>query len=85
MAAGKPISLLAMPRYQTQSEMVRDLYASGSAEDAWNLARSLRIDYLYVDGTERAAYPRGVEKFDAAPELFERVFSSGDVAVYARR
>ena len=44
-------------------------------------AKQLRIDYLYVDGTERAAYP-AVSKFNAHPEYFTPVFTNAEVNVY---
>jgi len=85
MAAGLPISLLATPRYARRSEQVRDIYRAESPQEAWRLARWLRIEYLYVDGTERAAHGARLEKFDAAPAMFERVFANEEVAVYAVR
>ncbi len=81
MAAGLPISLLDVPEYHERSQRVRAVYDTPSAPDASQAARSLRIDYLYVDEVERAAHPAAA-KFDAAPEYFERVFSEGAVAVY---
>jgi hypothetical protein len=47
-----------------------------------DIARRMRIAYLYVDATDAAAYPDGVRKFDEHPALFSRVFSSGDARVY---
>ena len=82
MAAGLPISLLPQPEYLEASERVRSIFASSSADDASDKARRLRIDYLYVDGTDTAAYPDGVRKFDEHPALFSRVFTSGDARVY---
>jgi hypothetical protein len=82
MAAGLPISLLPQPEYLATSELVRTLFSTTSAEDASDLARRLRIDYLYVDSTDIGAYPDGVRKFDEQPALFSRVFTSGDVRIY---
>ena len=82
MAAGLPISLLPQPEYTETSELVRSIYQGASAEAASDTARRLRIDYLYVDGTDMAAYPDGVRKFDEHPALFSKVFSSGDARVY---
>jgi hypothetical protein len=82
MAAGQPISLLPQPVYLEASEQVRTIYASDNAEEASAIARRLRIDYLYVDGTDTAAYPDGVRKFDEQPALFSKVFSSGEARLY---
>jgi hypothetical protein len=85
MAAGLPISLLATPRYTRRADQVRDIYRAGTPQEAWRLARSLRIDYLYVDGTERAVHGDSLRKFDAAPALFERAFGNDEVVIYAVR
>jgi hypothetical protein len=82
MAAGLPISLMHVPAYDTRSRAVQEIYAGAEPERARRLARELGIDYLYVDGTDRATYA-GVAKFDRSPDYFEPVFRSGEVAVYA--
>jgi hypothetical protein len=84
MAAGLPISLLHVPEYDEKSAQVRSIYASTDADAAWRTARQLRIDYLYVDRTERAAYP-ATSKFDRHSEHFALVFRNAEVAVYAIR
>jgi hypothetical protein len=85
MAAGLPISLLAAPRYTRRSEQVREIYETPGAEEAWRVARSLDIDYLYIDNTERGVHGKSLGKFDAAPNLFRRVFGNDEVAIYAVR
>jgi len=82
MAAGLPISLLPQPEYLATSELVQTLFSTSRADEASDLARRLRIDYLYVDSTDISAYPDGVRKFDEQPALFSRVFTSGDVRIY---
>lgn len=84
MAAGLPISLINVPAYAGQSGRVREMYAGADATAAREIARQLGIDYVYVDATERAAYP-AVAKFDAHPELFGVVFKNAEVSVYAVR
>jgi uncharacterized membrane protein len=83
MAAGLPISLMNVPAYQERSEQVRGIYAGTSASEAWDVARRLAIDYLYLDSVERTAYA-GVptEKFDAAPEYFTPVYRNAEVRIY---
>jgi hypothetical protein len=85
MAAGLPISLLATPEYRTRSETVRQIYTTANAREARDLARRLRIDYIYVDGTEGAAHGDALAKFDRAPEFFTRVFANPEVRLYAVR
>ena len=85
MAAGLPISLLPTPEYGERSERVRALFATPNADEAQAIARKLRLDYLYVDRDDRAAYPDGTRKFDERPEIFERVFQNAEVSVYRMR
>jgi hypothetical protein len=82
MAAGLPISLLNTPEYRDRSSQVREMYATADAQAGWQLARRLGIEYVYVDRVERAAYPGGMAKFDAAPSLFRSAFRSGEVGVW---
>lgn len=84
MAAGLPISLLRVPDYRARSEQVKAMFASPDAREAASLARSLRIRYVYVDETDRRAYP-GAGKFDSSPEYFQPVFRRGPVGVYQVR
>jgi hypothetical protein len=82
MAAGLPISLLPQPEYNEASELVKALFSTTRADEASELARRLRIDYLYVDDADTRAYPDGVRKFDESPALFSRVFTSGPVKIF---
>jgi hypothetical protein len=86
MAAGRPISLLGGTEndseYGIKSARVRTLYQTPNAREAWEIARALRIDYIWVDTPERTAYPSGVQKFDAAPELFAPEFKRRDISIY---
>lgn len=81
MATGVAIPLLPVPEYDRRNDIVRGIYAGRDVDAAWRSARSLGIDYLYVDARERDAYP-AVEKFDRASSLFEPVFREGAAAVY---
>jgi uncharacterized membrane protein len=85
MAAGLPISLLPLPEYEQRSALVRTVFATENVDEAVSIAHRLRIDYLYVDADDRAAYPSGVKKFDERPERFERLFSNDAVDIYRVR
>jgi hypothetical protein len=89
MAAGQPISLLGGTQddseYGQKSARVRTMYQTESAGQAADIARSLRIDYIWVDRTERAAYPNGVAKFDADPARFTPVFVNAEVRIFGVR
>jgi hypothetical protein len=82
MAAGLPISLLPLPEYKERSDRVRTLFATPNAGEAADIAHKLRLDYLYVDRDDSAAYAEGVRKFDEHPERFQRVFSNDEVRIY---
>ena len=83
MAAGLPISLLPLPEYLRAVGACEDHLRDGQRRlRRRDSPRRMRIDYLYVDATDAHAYPDGVRKFDEHPELFARVFASGDVRVY---
>jgi hypothetical protein len=84
MAAGNPLPLLARPIYVEKSQRIKQIYASTDARAAWQDAKALGIDYLYVDRTERSAYP-AVGKFDTSPDYFSPVFRNAEAAVYALR
>ncbi len=83
MAGGLPISLLNVPEYSERSDRIRTMYATRNPDEAGNIARSLRIDYVYVDEVERRAYKDGI-CFDASP-AFEKVFEASPVAIYRVR
>jgi hypothetical protein len=82
MAAGLPISLLPLPEYRERSALVQKLFATSDPAEAFEIARRLRIDYLYVDRDDVAAYPEGVRKFEADRTRFEQVFSNREVTIY---
>jgi hypothetical protein len=84
MATGTALALLPVPEYETRNEMVKQIYQSEDAELAWKEARTLGIDYLYVDATERTAYP-AVAKFDHSPAYFTPTFRNAEASVYALR
>jgi hypothetical protein len=84
MAAGLPPFLLNVPEYREKSEVVRTMYATPDARQAWTLARELRIDYIYVDAVERQAYPDGVAKF-ADVRHFDEAFRNNEVTIYRVR
>ena len=52
-----------------------------TSTEAADIAHRLRLDYLYVDRDDLAAYP-GVRKFDEHPERFARVFANDEVRIY---
>ena len=60
------------------------MYAASDAASASNIARRLRIDFVYVDEVERKAYPH-VSEILGDPRYFQAVFSNDSVQVYSAR
>ena len=88
MAAGQPISLMHVPEYDDQVRArCRRSMPMHDAERAWHSAQELGIDYLWMDRTDRDAYPN-VAKFGDHPEWFSPVFTErrrGDLPGQPRR
>jgi uncharacterized membrane protein len=82
MAAGLPISMIPLEKYEAASARIKQLYQSSSAADAHHLAAAQCIDYLVVGPPERAAYPALEPLLDANPEFFPPAFKNGTVSVY---
>ncbi|MGE3706190.1 MAG: hypothetical protein AB7I13_13020, partial [Vicinamibacterales bacterium] len=74
MAAGRPISLLRMPAYDEASTRADSMYSVTDAHRAWQIARGLGVDYVYVGAVERQAFAEGLS-FDQRPDLFRPLFS----------
>jgi uncharacterized membrane protein len=83
MAAGLPISLLDVPEYRERSARVAAMYDTSDGVVAADIARKLRIEYIYVDEVERSAHPHGIA-FEGSP-YFNKVFEDLPVAVYRVR
>jgi hypothetical protein len=85
MAAGRPISLLGGTEdgseYGERSLRVKRMYETADSREAADIARALRIEYIWIDRVERAAYPSGSAKFLTASELFTPVFQNPEVLV----
>ncbi len=85
MAAGRPISLMHSREYDDLSDQVDAMYRTTDPAEAAQLARRLRIDFIFVDDVERSAFGEpAIAKFEGSP-YFSRVFSSGPAAVYSVR
>jgi hypothetical protein len=85
MAAGKPISLLQVPEYEARSGTVDAMFRTPDAGEASRLARSQRIDYVYLDDVERKAFGEPAIRKFSDPQYFQPVFEDGDAAVFQVR
>jgi hypothetical protein len=88
MAAGRPISLLGgtddASEYAERSRRVQRMYETPDAHEAADIAHALRIDFVWIDRVERAAYPKGMAKFDDGVQ-FVPVFQNSEVRIYRVR
>jgi hypothetical protein len=82
MAAGLPISMVPLQKYETASIHVRELYQNLDAEATYLSAAKLGIDYLIVGEPERQAYPDFEGVLRSSPARFREVFHANEVSLY---
>jgi hypothetical protein len=82
MAAGLPISMVPVDKYETASARIRQVYSAPGARDAYRAAVELGIEYLVVGPPERSTYPLFERTLDEGPEQFRRVFKNGSMTIY---
>jgi hypothetical protein len=82
MAAGLPISMIPLEKYEAASHKVREVYRQDDAAKAYAVAAPLRIDYLFVGAPEREAHPGLEAALRERPDLFQPVFQQGSVSIF---
>ncbi|HEX2445762.1 MAG TPA: hypothetical protein VHJ77_17590 [Vicinamibacterales bacterium] len=85
MAAGLPISMVPLAKYERASERIREIYRATEPGDAYLMAGRERIDYLVIGPPERRSYPAFQPTIESRPDLFVRVFGNGDLSIYRIR
>ena len=85
MAAGQPISLLRIREYEHQSKLADGMFKTHDAEEASRIARSLDVDFVYIDQVEREAFGEAAAEKFRDTRFFNEAFSSGSAAVYEVR
>jgi uncharacterized membrane protein len=85
MAAGLPISMVPLAKYEQASARIREIYRTADANEAYSKAGRERIDYLVIGAPERRAYPAFPQTIESRPDLFVRVFGNGDLSIYRLR
>ncbi len=84
MAAGLPISMVPLSKYQEASANVRMIYDEAPLA-AYEHAVRAGINYIIVGPPERGVHD-GVEKrFESIPELMPQVFRNGSISIYEIR
>jgi uncharacterized membrane protein len=85
MAAGMPISMINIPDYRRTSLMVHDMYTSESTADAYRVAQTMGIDFLFVGLLERQEMGTAARDKFEKNVYFEQVFRNREVTIYAVR
>jgi hypothetical protein len=86
MAAGIPISMIPLAKYQEASNNVRQLYDEPPLL-AYERAVRSHINYIIVGPQERAVHSGVEERFDSVKDLLPLAFRNGTISIYrvARR
>jgi hypothetical protein len=84
MAAGIPISMIPLRKYQEAANDVRMIYDEPPLF-AFERASKAGIDYLIVGPPERAVHPGVEERFDSVKDLMPLVFRNGTISIYQVR
>ena len=84
MAAGLPISMVPLAKYQQASAEIRMLY---DEEPLFAYERAVRagINYVIVGPPERAGHAGVEQRFDSIPELMPQVFRNNTISIYQVR
>lgn len=85
MAAGLPISMVPLRKYEQASERIRAIYQSQSAEDVFTRCARERIDYLVVGQPEREGYPGLEALLEGRGDLFQPAFRNGTLSIWHLR
>jgi hypothetical protein len=85
MAAGLyPVSLVHIALSEERARQVHTLYRSENAAEAWEIAQTLGIDYIYLDAVEKADMTGpALEKFEHNSNYFAPVFRNREVVVFS--
>jgi hypothetical protein len=82
MAAGIPISMVPLQRYEEASKRIEALYKDSDPDAVYREAARLGIDYLMVGPPERAAFPQFEQTLRSKPSRFRETFHRGDVSIF---
>jgi hypothetical protein len=82
MAAGFPLSMIPLDKYEAAIAQIKKIYQSTSAKAAYDLAMSHCIDYLVIGLEERAEYPQFEPLLESHRQLFIQAFRNHSISVY---
>jgi hypothetical protein len=84
MAAGIPISMVPLAKYQQASNDIRRIYDEAPLL-AYERAVRARVNYVIVGPPERNAHPGVEDRFNSIPEQMPIAFRNGSIAIYEIR
>lgn len=84
MAAGLPISMVPLKKYDEGSQAIRPLFDE-SPLAAYERAVRAGINYVLVGPPERDAHPGVEQRLDSLPELLPLLFRNGTISIYGVR
>jgi hypothetical protein len=82
MAAGLPIGMVPLAKYQEASRKIAELYRMQDPIAAHARAQELHVEYLVVGPPERDAFPHFQPMLDAKPLIFRPAFRNETVGIY---
>jgi hypothetical protein len=83
MAAGLPISMIPLRKYQEATTRVLNVYRARTADSAYVKGLDAGIDYLVIAPLERTRYPDLEARLDGSPHLWPLAFRNNSVSIYA--
>jgi hypothetical protein len=84
MAAGIPISMIPLAKYEKASAEIRLIYEE-TPLFAYERAARAHVNYIIVGPPERAAHPGVEDRFNSIPNQLAPVFKNGSISVYEVR
>jgi hypothetical protein len=84
MAAGIPISMIPLAKYQQASEQIRLIYDEQPLL-AYERAVRAHVDYIIVGPLERDAHPGVEERFNGIADILPLAFKNGTISIYEVR
>ena len=84
MAAGLPISMVPLKKYQEGSAQVRAIFDE-PALAAYERAVRAGINYVLVGPPERRAHEGVEQRLDSLPDLMPLLFRNGTISIYGVR
>lgn len=82
MAAGLPISMIPLAKYQEASHSIRAIFDEPPLL-AYERAVRAGINYIIVGPPERSVHDGVEARFDSVPEIMPLVFRNGTISIYA--